>query len=284
MIFVRSNRIIRILVAAAIAYVASAGAGLRAQQMPLPAGVPAPPPGGVVGSKLPDTDGVHLGMGQDEAVALMKRLFPGTQLTTYTTKSATGSVFVNRMTGASANDCSDNCEVIDMLLSAPPAPVQVISIQRTINIAKGKQPTFETTVASLRQKYGKELPLNGNGVIMSWAYDEQGQPIIPKGPANWVPDCAGGTIGVAPLPPTPLADQLPGLTKNLCNFNVYVHAVIGTTTVQNTQVVTQVLLTLGEKSMMLRDAVLDREYLDGVTAVKQKQEQDANTQKKAPTL
>jgi hypothetical protein len=280
----RSDRHLRILFVIAVTCAAFSGGGLWAQQEPLPAGVPAAPPGGVVGSKLPDTDGIHLGMTQDEAAALMKKLFPGTQLTTYTSRTTTGSVWINRMTGASGTDCTGGCDVVDVALSAPPSPVEVISIQRTMNLPAGKQPTRDNTVASLRLKYGKELPLSEGPAIMSWAFDEQGQPIIPKGPANWQPDCAGGTMEVFSLPPTPLSEQLPNLTKNPCNLNVYVRAVIGTVTIENTQVVSQVFLTLGEKSMMLRDAVLDREYLDGVAAAAQQQQQKANTRQKAPTL
>lgn len=42
--------------------------------------VPAGPTGGVIASKLPDAEGVHLGMSVAEATAVMKSLFPGSGL------------------------------------------------------------------------------------------------------------------------------------------------------------------------------------------------------------
>ncbi len=295
----RSRRAIRMLSVAAATYAASAGTLLLAQQQPLPAGVPAAPPGGVIGSKLPDTNGVHLGMTQDEAIAVMRRLYPD-HLTIYYDKAPTGAVWTGRLSGTTDVSCPNGCETMEVALSMPPSPVQVVAIQRTINLAAGKQPTLDNTIASLRQKYGKELPLKEGAAVMSWAYDEQGQPIIPQGPPGWQPDCAdaGGTPGTfagypdprqpleidAALAPIPLAQQVPNLTKNPCNQNVYVHVQLGISTIQNTQVVGQIFIKLGEQSMMLRDAVADQQVFDGLAAAKRQQQQNANTQQKAPSL
>src|ERR1700683_5042688 len=67
---------------AVLAVLSAAGfVGLRAfAQPPAATAIPAAPPGGINASKLPDTNGVHLGMTQDEALAVMKGLYPGNLL------------------------------------------------------------------------------------------------------------------------------------------------------------------------------------------------------------
>jgi len=286
-----------ITVLIALVLAASEFAGLRAQA---PAtGIPAAPAGGVVGSKLPDANGVHLGMTQDEALAVMKQLYPGDKLTVYYDKLPGGAVWISRLSGLSSPNCNTGCDSMEVNLTMPPSPVQVATILRTINLDPTKQPTMETTVASLRQKYGKELTTRAGPNLLTWAYDEQGQPINPQGPSNWSPsDCVGGTLGMvsgntdpkqpmeidAALPPIPLAQQIPNLTKNLCNYNVYVRAQLQTGTIQGTQVVGQIFVVLDENSMMLRDAVADQQYFDAQAAAKQQQQQKNPQQQKAPTL
>lgn len=88
----------------------------------------------------------------------------------------------------------------------------------------------------------------------------------------------------AALPPIPLAQHLPNLTKNLCHYNVYVRVQLGTGTIQGTQVVSQIIIILDENSMMLRDAVADQQYFEAQAAAKQQQQQKNAEQQKAPTL
>ena len=295
------DRAIQTPIFLAVMLAALSGARLAAQTQPLPAGVPAAPPGGVIASKMPDTNGVHLGMTQDQAIAVMKQLYPGSQLTIYYDKTPAGDVWTGHLSGASASSCSDGCESMDVYLSMPPSPVQVISISREITLAPGKQPTRDNTLASLRQKYGKELLQREGSDIHVWVYDEQGQPITPTGPSNWVPDCTGdlGVVnGIADpktpmqvesvLAPSPLAEQVPNLVKNPCNQNVYVHVQIGSSAIQGTQVVSQITIILSEQSMMLRDAVAEQQYFNAVAAAKQQQQQQqqikAAQQRGAPTL
>lgn len=166
---------LRVLVV--LGFVAAGFAGLRALAQSPAAGIPAAPPGGINAAKLPDTNGVHLGMSQDEALAVMKQLYPGNQLTIYYDKAPTGAVWISRLSGV--NGSSESMEVH---LTMPPSPVQVAEILRTISLDPAKQPTMETTIASLRQKYGKELTTKTGPNMLTWAYDEQGQPINPQGP------------------------------------------------------------------------------------------------------
>ena len=185
------------------------------------------------------------------------------------------------------------------MFSTPPNPQEVVSIQRTLLLALDKQPTLDTTVASLRQKYGMELASTRCCDVMAWAYDEQGQPANPQGPSNWNPaDCGGGQLGVSGgqtppgslevdyvLGPVPLAQQLPALTGNLCNRNVYVTAQLQRgEAIKGVPVVHQIAVFLGERPLMLRNAVAGQQYLDGLAAAKQQQQQKKAEQQKAPTL
>ena len=135
---------------------------------------------------------------------------------------------------------------------------------------------------------------------MAWAYDEQGQPVNPQGPANWHPvDCGGAGVGTNPgetlpgqglevdyvLGATPLASLLPTLTSNLCNKNVFIRAQLGLpNNPQPTSMVDQILVILSENPLMLRNAVAGQQYLDGLQAAKQQQQQKSAQQQKAPTL
>ena len=271
----------------------SAELGIRAQT----AQVPAASPGGVNASRLPDADGVHLGMTVDQATAVMKSHFTGNNLQIFYSHYAKGPTWVSSLQGTS----TDQSDELDVMFSMPPRPQQVVYIERGLVLPPGKQPTEENTVASLRQKYGKELAsTRGSSRVMTWAYDEQGQPANPQGPSNWSPaDCAdqnfglvGGETPPGPglevdyvLGPVPLAQQLPGLTANLCNQDVFVTArLLPGAPIQGTPVITQVYIHLGEKPLMLRNAVAGQQYLDGVATTKKQQERKNAEQIKEPTL
>jgi hypothetical protein len=257
--------------------------------------VPAGPAGGVIASKLPDAEGVHLGMSVVEATAVMKGLFPGAGLQVLYSHFLNGPSFVSSMKGQS----QDQTDYLSVFFSMPPNPQQVTFLQRTMIMPPGKQPTEANTMAGLRQKYGKELantkPVTG---IVGWAYDEQGQPASPQGPENWNPaDCANQMIGVtgglpqanslevnAILDPIPLAQELPDLLRNLCNRNVFVTAQILESSIQGAPVVNQMHIFLGEKPLALRNTVAGRQYLEGQATAKQQQQLKNAEQNKAPSL
>lgn len=257
--------------------------GTHASAQAPPAGVPAAPPGGVDPSKLPDTDGLHLGMSQDQAVAIVKRLYPF-DINIATNKEADGTTWIRHISGSKIQNCHDSCDDIDISLSPPPNPTQVIGITRALNSANGTPPTTEAVVASLRKKYGKELA-SGDPATMTWAYDEQGQPINPKGPSNWrAADCAHA--GDLEIPgPTPLAQIFSRLVANLCNHGVFVTAqILPGRAIQGVPVAQQIYITLGEKSLQLRDGVAAQQYAEARAAGKQQQEMKKAQQQKAPSL
>jgi hypothetical protein len=167
--------------------------------------------------------------------------------------------------------------------SPPPNPVQVIGIERAINSGSSTPPTVDAVVASLRQKYGKEV-MSAIGV-MAWAYDEQGQPINPQGPSNWRPaDCASaGNLGVPG--PTPLAQILPNLTRDLCNRGIFVSVqVLPGPAIQGVPVAQQIFIHLGERSLEFRDGVVAQLYWEARAANQKQQEMKKAQQQAAPKL
>ena len=274
------RRVLRILlffVTAGLANLPALGQGS------LPAGVPAPPPGGINPAKLPDSNGVHLGMSVDQALAVVKGLYPGDLTTVTTEKLADGTMWTRTIMGGSKESCSTYCESISVSFSPPPNPVQVIGIGRGIIYGSSTPPTVDAAVASLRQKYGKEV-MSDVGV-MAWAYDEQGQPINPQGPSNWRPaDCASaGDLGVPG--PTPLAQVLPNLLRDLCHRGVFVSArVLPAPAIQGVPVVSQIYINLGEKSLEFRDGVIAQQYWEARAANQKQQEMKKAQQQTAPKL
>jgi hypothetical protein len=281
------------IVVSSILLVAGFGATRISAQASL---MPAGPPGGVNASKLPDTQGIHLGMTVDQASAAMKSVFPGTAPQVKYSHYGREPAWVSSMSGAN----QEQHDFLQIFFSMPPNPQQVVFVQRTLILVPGKQPTAESTVASLRQKYGKELPLARNSAeMMAWAYDEQGQPASPKGPANWSPtDCAQQKLGVTgglpdpasslqvpPFPdPLPLAQKVSTMTADLCNHHVYVTAQLMLGNIQGTSVVAQISMYLGEKPLMVRDYLAGQQYLQGVIDAKSQQQMKNAQQQKAPTL
>jgi hypothetical protein len=232
----------------------------------------------------------------DQATAVMKGLFPGTGPQLRYSHYDKGPAWVSSMSGAAA----DQHDFLQVFLSMPPNPQQVVFVQRTLILSPGKQPTADSTMASLRQKYGKDLPLPGSSTgMMAWAYDEQGQPATPQGPANWNPtDCAQQKFGVAGgqadpassleivfVPdPTPLAQKVSTMTADLCNRDVYVTAQLMLGSIQGTPVVSQIVMYLGEKPLMVRNSLAGQQYLQGVADAKNQQQMKNAQQQKAPTL
>ena len=249
----------------------------------LPAGVPAPPPGGINPAKLPDTNGVHLGMSVDQAKAAIKGLYPGDSTTASTEKLADGTMWIRNIAADNKQNCSASCDSIVVSFSPPPNPVQVIGITRAISYGSSTPPTVDAVVASLRQKYGKEV-MSDVG-ILAWAYDEQGQPINPKGPSNWRPaDCA--SAGNLEVPgPTPLAQILPKLTRDLCLRGVFVSVQVPPgRAIQGVPVAQQIFIHLGERSLEFRDGVVAQQYWEARAANQKQKEMKKAQQQAAPVL
>lgn len=260
-----STRIFAIVICGATI---AAGALLRAQTSGTPAW--AAPPGGINSASLPDINGLHLGMTPDQALAAIKGSYPAMRTTT--TKLPDGKDWIYHIASDNAQNCSTGCDSIDILFNYPPNAQQVVGIRRTIKSAANKQPTVDTVLASLRAKYGKELPNHLSGpAVFAWAWDETGQPVIPQGPSNWSPaDCA--SVSLTPPGGTRVSDLLPQFTRNLCSRGVYLRVQLDSFTVQGTLVVDQIFMSLGDESLATRDTIASQQALEDGQAAQQQQQ------------
>jgi hypothetical protein len=263
--------------------------------------IPAAPAGGIDPSKLPDIQGIHLGMSPDDLISKLKVLYPGkggpsnyglnianVQYIHAPDKPWVGSVIATL-------DCSNgSCgsDQFRVTFSAPPSKQVAVYLQRIIGFAGGKFPTQQTLIAALIQKYGPNpiIPTPAYPGILTWAFDEQGQPLVPAPAKNKAAgSCVTGTIlspansmdryigGIFPL----CQADVNGLVTKKCALGVYVVADLGQ---GNGGVVPSMTVTVIENSEDLRDAIAGQQYLDRVAAAQQQQQLKNSQQQSVPKL
>jgi hypothetical protein len=269
-----AHRTIRLI--AALTLVAAAFAGLHAV-----AQVPSVPAVAIDPSKLPDVEGVHLGMSVQQAMNLMTGLFPGACLQPRTAKfaNAPDKPWIARIEVQGTQTCTAQySDQLAVMLSMPPNPQQVVSLERAILFQQGKQPTLDSLVASLRQKYGQEVATT-KPPRMGWLFDEQGRQLAPT--KTYLPDCAGQMVGTSSgsddmKNPTSLGGVVgtppAALMVQPCRSHVYIRAEMLTYPVQGVSVVSQLHMFVSENDLDTRDAIASQQYLDGIAAA-QKQQQ-----------
>jgi hypothetical protein len=126
----------------------------------------------------PDILGMRVGISPQEAFTLLQKIDPAHRVTV-------GQVPIPALLGDKAavyamapeNLNGGLAETINVSISVPPNPQQVIQIHRTLN--QTIHTTVDQIVASLRQKYGPESFSNPgsfpNSPNMFWLYDRKGQ-------------------------------------------------------------------------------------------------------------
>jgi hypothetical protein len=267
----------------------------------LQAQVPAPPASGVDPSRLPDIEGIHLGMPIEQASALMKSLFPASTHTL----SVTASKFLNTadkswitsITGSLKSNCTGCSEQVIVKFSMPPNPQQVIAIQRAIVFEADKQPPMEGTIAGLRQKYGPETSKSVPDPVVTfgWFYDEQGQH-LPASP-QFAPGCAGGMVGPPPggdathpnavgfaLANNPISPGLiAALMRDPCRSHVYVRVQVSP--VSPTLPLVHIIdIQMSDNALDTRDVIAAQQYLDLAAAAKKQSDLKKAQQQAAPKL
>ena len=104
-------------------------------------------------AKLPDIEGIHLGMSVEQAAAIMKSLFPaGTHTLTVTAAKfmrTSDKPWLSSMTGMLATGCAGCQDQLDIRFSLPPNPQQVVAMHRGMVLGPSQQPLAETVVTSL---------------------------------------------------------------------------------------------------------------------------------------
>jgi hypothetical protein len=262
----------------------AAGASPQAQ-------VPAAPVGGIDPSKLPDIEGIHLGMSFEDAYAKIQALFPSgphTQVAVYYAKflHAPDKPWVGTIT-ATYTPCGNNAcnDEVTVRFNAPPNKQVVVMVERFTGFEQGKQPTADSMKATLRQDYGTELPENLVPSGMGWVFDEEGRPLSAATPKLQPKGCAGNikapqATGPSESNPTPLYYILPSmpLTSNAidqlmvdpCRYYVNVYANLGLYGPGNT-LVSIVDIKISENAEDTRDAIAGQEYLDSIAAAQEQQ-------------
>ena len=290
----------------AMIFVAASLVAMRAAVQPASAPaqsaqIPAAPAGGINPSKLPDIQGIHLGMSPDDLIPKLKVLYPtgkgpfafGLKLANAQYIHAPDKPWVANI--IATLDCrSGNCgsDQTRVIFSAPPSRQVAVYIQRAIGFQSGKFPTQQTLIAALTQKYGPNpiLAIPAYPGILTWAFDELGQPLVPASPKNKAgAGCVTGTI----LSPANSMDRYIGgifplsqadvnrLVTVKCALGVYVVADLGQ---GKGGVVPSMTVTMVENSEDLRDAIAGQQYLDKVAAAQQQQQLKNAQQQKVPTL
>jgi hypothetical protein len=298
---IRALRNVKTIFAAILFAASITGHVIRAQGNRAPSQpVPIAPAGGLDPSKLPDIQGIHLGMSPQDALARLKVLFPGKSETGYGThphyaryQQVPGSSWMS-FVEAKNDACqpSARCEEeMYLIFNLPPEKQGVISIQRSVLFQQGKEPTPDVIKAALLKKYGAN-PIVINPGIIGWAFDETGAPVTPK--TKGLVQCAGNLRegmagGLSPSVATPVGNisnspisqnDLIDFMRDACRVGVYVLATI---TVAG-QVVTQLDVKVSENSADSRAVIASQKYVDNIAAG-QNQQKIKNAQKQtAPPL
>jgi hypothetical protein len=267
-----------------------------------PIQVPVAPAGGIDSSKMPDVAGIHLGMAPQAVFAIMKPLFPdnhprglGLSLGYAKFGHAPDTPWLQTLVG-DADACGNNecADIVSVVFNGPPNKQGAIGLERSVNFQEGKRPTPDTLKAALLQKYGPNPFVVNNPAIMGWAYDEQGQPIVPPNGKALV-QCAGtltsgagggpsptnaaleyGLTGTRPMTQADVTD----LMRNPCRVGVYVLVSMNV----SAQVVNGFSIKISENSEATRDAIAQQKYLDSVAAGQQQQQLNKAKQQAVPTL
>jgi hypothetical protein len=275
----------------AVILVAATFAGQRAAAQAVttaPTPVPAAPAGGIDPSKLPDIQGIHLGMSAQEAEAKEQALYPQASIQYAKFHNSTDPAWLSVTKGAidpcvAANrfSCKD---VLNMQFSDPPNKQVVITMWRNVGFESGKYPTADNVKAALIQKYGPN-PILVGPYIFGWAYDEQGKPLVLTNAAGLLKiQCAGqimepqGTGGnpaeanegggsITNGPPLTQA-ALDQMMRNTCRAGVFIYVSIFT----SGQLATDLDVKMSENSEDTRDYIAMEQYLNNM-ADAQKQQQ-----------
>ncbi len=300
---IRTFQLIGALILVAAGGFAGQEANAQAAYTP-PAVVPAAPAGGIDPSKMPDIEGVHLGMTIPQALAILNPLYPpkgGMGITGSYGKflGTTDPAWQAGITGvanpcllANQGGCSDD---INLIFSIPPSKQVAISIDRAVSFQSDKYPTEANVKAALIQKYGPNPILIGPDWL-GWIFDEQGKPVAMTGTAatNKM-QCGGNILAVQGSSPSaasaasgpsvtaglPLSQaQVDQWMRDVCRSGVVVWAKINA----SGPYATVMEVKMSANGEATRDYIVMQEYLDKLGAAQKLQQQKKAQQVAAPKL
>jgi len=300
-----SAQVMQMMVDAIFIAAVLTGVRANAQAQSAPVQISAAPAGAIDPSKLPDIEGIHLGMSVDQASAIMKTLFPAPShklsVTAGRFMNAPDKPWITSMTGQLVTlPCNACADLVVLRLNTPPNPTQVVSVERTLVLADSQQPTLDATLAGLRQKYGPETQKSNNGTVMvtlSWMFDERGNH-LPASTPQFTPGCAGTIAQPQPggtgldnpygygfvLASSPVTPQvIASMKANACRSHVYLRVELSLVGPGNS-LVRIMAFHMSDNDLDTRDVIAGQQYLDGLAAARKQQQLKSAQQQSAPTL
>ncbi|HXA00279.1 MAG TPA: hypothetical protein VN025_21145 [Candidatus Dormibacteraeota bacterium] len=254
------------------------------------------PASGIDYAKLPDVEGIHLGMPVKEAIAIVNKIYRGENLqgppNIYWVKFASGpqQPWVTYVKGALPKSDGQLGDAIMVRFSAPPNPQRVVWIQRQINFPMDKTPAASVLIQSLHEKYG----VSSKGVLgtnMAWVMDEQGQPVPPtrdmacSGLTNQSAvsgsQTAPGTIPFL-LGPNPFTDAELVRLSRLCKYPVNITTGLDET--HPNAMIGNLVVTMTENGIDTRAAIATQKYIDNLNAAQRQQQLNKANQQAPPKL
>jgi hypothetical protein len=195
-----------------------------------PALAPSAPPNF---AKLPDVNGIQLGMTVDQALAKIKALYPnpaGMTVSYVKFEKTADKPWVHDIVLQTSVNAGEHLTV---RFNDPPDEQRVLFVSRSLIFQQGKQTTLANMKAALLQKYGQ--PRSSRSETLIWSFDEQGNPL--NDPKLNGTDCSGtavyNTAGEGGDPGRPTIAQLgvdpaqDDLQKNPCYSGVHISANTG---------------------------------------------------------
>jgi hypothetical protein len=246
-------------------------------------------------AKLPDVNGIQLGMTNDQVLAKIKALYPGSPPNTTVTlgyvnfeKTADKPWLGSARVFVLGDTCGPQCqEEVNITFNGRPDEPRAISVMRSLSFEEGKRTTVANIKAALLQKYGQR-PVYSDAQVMSWIFDEQGNPL--NDPKFNGAQCAGVILGGGGAPasmsnPNLIRGVSGTLTdsdlKTPCASGVHVKADV---LAQADGLVYALNVTMSENSYAMRAFVHELAYTQNVANQEQQQKIKKAQDTAAPTL
>jgi hypothetical protein len=246
-------------------------------------------------SKLPDVNGIQLGMTNDQVLAKIKALYPGSPPNTTVTlgyvnfeKTADKPWLGSARVFVLGDTCGPQCqEEVNITFNGRPDEPRAISVMRSLSFEEGKRTTVANIKAALLQKYGQR-PVYSDAQVMSWIFDEQGNPL--NDPKFNGAQCAGVILGGGGAPASMsnpnLIRGVSGILtdsdlKSPCASGVHVKADV---LAQADGLVYALNVTMSENSYAMRAFVHELAYTQNVANQEQQQKIKKAQDTAAPTL
>jgi hypothetical protein len=246
-------------------------------------------------SKLPDVNGIQLGMTNDQVLAKIKALYPGSPPNTTVTlgyvnfeKTADKPWLGSARVFVLGDTCGPQCqEEVNITFNGRPDEPRAISVMRSLSFEEGKRTTVANIKAALLQKYGQR-PVYSDAQVMSWIFDEQGNPL--NDPKFNGAQCAGVILGGGGAPASMsnpnLIRGVSGILtdsdlKTPCASGVHDKADV---LAQADGLVYALNVTMSENSYAMRAFVHELAYTQNVANQEQQQKIKKAQDTSAPTL